>query len=73
MVHPSSPKLITVQEAASRIGVSTQSIRRWISSGLIRGVRVGPKLIRVDAASLDNLGAPLQYVGGDTNAVVQGR
>ena len=55
----------SVQEAADYLGVSTKSIRRWISSGLIKAYRVGPKLIRVDLDSLNSLGKPLQYLGGD--------
>ena len=63
----------TVQEAADYLKVSTKTIRRYITQGLVEAERVGPRLIRVNLASLDNLGRSLQYVGGDTNAVVQGR
>lgn len=55
----------TVQEAADYLKVSTKTIRRYISQGLVEAERVGPRLIRVNLASLDNLGRSLQYVGGD--------
>lgn len=55
----------TVQEAADYLKVSTKTIRRYISQGLVEAERVGPRLIRVNLASLDNLGCSLQYVGGD--------
>ena len=54
----------TVQEAADYLKVSTKTIRRYISQGLVEADRVGPRLIRVNLASLDNLGRSLQYLGG---------
>ena len=54
-----------VQEAADYLKVSTKTIRRYISQGLVEAERVGPRLIRVNLASLDNLGRSLQCVGGD--------
>ena len=53
---------LTIAGAATSIGVSTKTIRRWIASGLVEADRMGPKLIRVKAASLDKLGRSLQYV-----------
>lgn len=55
----------TVQEAADYLKVSTKTIRRYISQGIIRADRVGPRLIRVDLNSLDALGRSLHYSGGD--------
>ena len=42
-------KHITMQEAAETYGVSTKTIRRYISTGLLSAYRVGPRLIRLDA------------------------
>ena len=55
----------TVQEAADYLKVSTKTIRRYITQGLVEADRVGPRLIRVNLASLDNLGRSLQYLGGE--------
>ena len=55
----------TVQDAADYLKVSTKTIRRYITQGLVEAERVGPRLIRVNLASLDNLGRSLQYVGGE--------
>ena len=55
----------TVQEAADYLKVSTKTIRRYISQGLVEAERVGPRLIRVNLASLDNLGRSLQFLGGE--------
>jgi excisionase family DNA binding protein len=56
----------TVQEAADYLKVSTKTIRRYIAQGRIEANRVGPRMIRVNLASLDRLGRSLQYTDGDT-------
>jgi hypothetical protein len=43
-------------------GISVWTIRRYISQGLIQAERVGPRMIRVNLASLEHLGRPLQYI-----------
>lgn len=55
------PELIGLQEAADRCGVCYRTIRRWIASGDLDAVRVGRKLLKVDAAAVDALKQP---VGG---------
>ena len=50
------PVALTVAEAARRQAVSTKTIRRWISSGVLPAERVGPKLIRIKPADLDAVG-----------------
>lgn len=58
----------TVQGVAEIRNVSTKTVRRWITDGLIYAERVGPRLIRIDLNSLDNIGRPLQYVAkGEAN------
>ena len=56
-----SPALGTIQDAADHYQVSTKTIRRWITAGLIHAERVGPHLIRVDIDSMQT--TPLQYGG----------
>jgi len=51
--------LISLQEAAERIGLDTTTIRRYVTSGRLTGYRLGPKLIRVDAAEVDDLAQPI--------------
>lgn len=55
------PELIGLQEAADRCGVCYRTIRRWIANGDLDAVRVGRKLLKVDAAAVDALKQP---VGG---------
>ena len=46
-------ELIGLQEAADYCDVSYRTVRRWIAAGRINAVRVGPRLLKVDAAELD--------------------
>ena len=52
---------ITMQEAGLTVGVDVTTIRRWIGQGYLRARRFGPRLIRVDKASLDSLGDSLVW------------
>lgn len=52
------PELIGLQEAADVCDVSYRTLRRWIAEGRIDAVRVGPRLLKVDAAALDALMRP---------------
>lgn len=57
------PEWITISEAAERIKVSERTIRRYVTSGLVRGERFGPRLIRIDARTVGEAGQPLQFEG----------
>lgn len=45
-------ELLTTREAAERLKISEQTVRAMYHSGKLRGRRVGPRLIRIDASSL---------------------
>ena len=51
--------LLTVQDGAARASVSTKTIRRWIARGELNGYRMGPRLVRIDAAELDGMLRPI--------------
>lgn len=52
----------TIQQIAELYGVDPRTVRRWIASGRIDAVRVGPRLIRLDPDDVaDRLFGP---VGG---------
>lgn len=55
------PELIGLPEAAERCGVHYRTIRRWVATGRLDAVRVGPRLLKIDAAQLETL---MQPVGG---------
>lgn len=46
-------RLLTVPEAAERLGVSRRQFDRYKKAGRIRFVRLGPRLIRVRSDDLD--------------------
>ena len=59
------PEWGTIQQAADRYKVSAKTVRRLIARGEIEAKRFGPRLIRINLASLEQAGRSLQYVGGD--------
>lgn len=48
-------RLLTRREAADRLSVSLQSINRYLRDGILRRVKVGPRLVRIDPASIEGL------------------
>ncbi len=55
---------LTIAQAAERAGVSTDTIRRRISDGTLSAYRLGPRLIRIEAASLDAMLRPIPTAAG---------
>ena len=47
------PERLSTFEAARRAGVDVTTVRRWIHRGQLEAVRMGPKLLKVDADVLD--------------------
>jgi excisionase family DNA binding protein len=43
MREPESDRLLTVEEIAERLNLSTETIRRWLRSGRLRGIRIGAR------------------------------
>lgn len=53
----------TMEDAARYLGVSSKTIRRRITDGSIRAKKFGPRLVRVDMASLEQSGRSLVWTG----------
>ena len=49
------PELMTVKEVARSLGVHQATIRRWIKTGMLDAIYVGPRSIRVDALAVYRL------------------
>lgn len=49
----------TLDQAAEMMGVSTKTIRRMLVAGDIRGVKFGPRLVRVWMPSIEQAAIPL--------------
>lgn len=54
--------LISVRQAAERCSVSTATIRRYIKSGRLPAVRIGPQVWRIRVADLAVIRSP---IGGE--------
>lgn len=51
-----------VREAAYLLGVSPLTVYRWLRDGTLRGVRIGPKLLRIPRSEIERMaqGLPKQ-------------
>jgi excisionase family DNA binding protein len=49
-----APYLYTRREAASILRISPRTLGRWVRSGILRGTRVGPRLLRFTEAQIDS-------------------
>jgi len=47
-------RYLPVQEAAERLGVTDQTVLRWVKKGFLRASKIG-RIIRVDEESVDLL------------------
>ncbi|HZI91922.1 MAG TPA: helix-turn-helix domain-containing protein [Thermoleophilaceae bacterium] len=58
--------MLTVPEAARRVGRNAETVRRWIRTGRLRSEKVGTQHL-IDEVELDRLGdrpTPLEVPGG---------
>lgn len=49
----------TIRQTAEFFGVDDKTVRRWIAQGRLTAYRVGPRLIRIDRASIVKLASPI--------------
>lgn len=63
---PETVTLLHTNEAALRLRVSPATVRRYAASGRLDGVRVGPKLVKVTAESVDRMIADGQLTPDQT-------
>lgn len=52
---PAGRRLISLDEAAERLDICTRTLRRYIAAGRLTAYRIGPRLIKIDPAELDQL------------------
>ena len=56
--HPAAAtaeKPLTRKEAAALLSVSLNSVNRYMNTGLLRRVKIGPRVVRIDPASVREL------------------
>lgn len=57
-------QLVSISQASEYADVNPRTIRRWIAAGLLRGYRVGPRLLKVDLHDVDAMLKPIPTTGG---------
>jgi excisionase family DNA binding protein len=55
MAATTTRNLVSLVDAAQLMGVHPRTVRRYISIGLIKGYRLGPRLLKVDSTELQRL------------------
>jgi excisionase family DNA binding protein len=63
MARPKPQRLTSISNAASYADVTTRTIRRWIANGILPAYRVGPRLVKIDLADLDQLARRIPAAG----------
>lgn len=53
-------RLVPIEDAADVIGIHRRTLRRWVDEGIVKGYRLGPKLLRVDMDDIDRLLRPIE-------------
>lgn len=54
-MNDTTPTYYKVREAAELLGVSPLTVYRWLRDGTLRGVRIGPKLLRVPRSEIERM------------------
>lgn len=49
------PEMVTPQDFAARVGVSTNTVRRWIRDGVIKGKKIGPRRWFIHASEAEKV------------------
>lgn len=52
------PEMVTPEQFAARVGVSTPSVRRWLRDGLIKGRKIGPRRWFIHISEADKVLKP---------------
>jgi excisionase family DNA binding protein len=62
-----SAALLTIDEVATRLNISTRSVRRRIKTGLIRKASLGGRMVRISFDEVQRLaaGTPLEEASED--------
>ena len=61
-------ELLTLKQAAEELGVSARTVRRWVSFGRLRAVRLSRKSLRIHARDLDRFIEGCRGAGGQSGA-----
>lgn len=62
--NETAPRWLSKREACEHLGVTDRTLRTYIAEGRLPAYRLGPRLVRIDAADLDALLRPVPVGGG---------
>ena len=65
MTEVQTPSLLTVREAAQRVGISCATLRREVQAGRIVAVRPAPHALRIPTTEIERLLTPVQAGRGE--------
>ena len=54
-----SQQHLTINQAAERLGVHPVTVRRYLARNILRGYRIGPRMIRIRADDIDAMSKPI--------------
>lgn len=63
MARPSA--YITLAEGSDILRLDEKTLRRYVAQGLLRGYRIGPRALRLNADEVHALAQPIPTVGSD--------
>lgn len=49
------PETLTRAQAAEALSVNLKTVDRWIKAGRLKAINLGPRMVRITMASLENL------------------
>jgi excisionase family DNA binding protein len=58
-ISTASPRFAPLDHAATSLGCSIKTVRRYIADGRLTGYRMGPRLLRVDMNEVEALLSPI--------------
>lgn len=59
------PRLLTLEEVAEHLGVTTKAVRNWIATGALPASRVGSRGIRIRECDVEAMLRPIPTTAGD--------
>ncbi len=48
-------KYMSSKQVAAELGISAATVTRWVRTGLLKGERVGPRIIRIPGSEVEKL------------------
>jgi excisionase family DNA binding protein len=60
----SESRYVSLSYAAEILGISERTVRRMIATRVVKGYKIGPRLVRVDLREIEGLPKVIISIGG---------